>query len=258
MYVPRAGANDRLPLFSATHATETFKSFWRQKERCRPLREPKLDSRRGRQPHTRHLFKKNPPPSPLRLSLSLSPPPSPMFVLQSLNHLTTSAAAGRVRECVSGSGRGREGGGSPATDRATDRVQRRPVESNAAFDRHAPRRASLRPTPAWRLAARRGQTPSLPSLPRRLWCSMITCLIAALTLRRAAVPSWPLIAQIKKQPLPGPPRWRVFPGQVSLFVHENDQATEGLDAPLFTRKLIRARWTGRQKSRWRWRRSLTL
>ena len=57
----------------------------------------------------------------------------------------------------------------------------------------------------------------------------------------AAVPSWPLIAQIKKQPLPGPPRWRVFPGQVSLFVHENDQATEGLDAPLFTRKLIRAR-----------------
>ena len=76
MYVPRAGANDQLPLFPATHATETFKSFWRQKERCRPLREPKLDSRRGRQPHTRHLFKKNPPRSPLRLSLS--PPPSPL------------------------------------------------------------------------------------------------------------------------------------------------------------------------------------
>ena len=97
---------------------------------------------------------------------------------------------------------------------------------------------------------------------------------------RAAVPSWPLIAQIKKQPAlcsqtrPGLrgscsetlatlcsvflARRRVFPGQVSLFVHENDQATEGLDAPLFTRKLIRARWTGRQKSRWRWRRSLTL
>ena len=100
--------------------------------------------------------------------------------------------------------------------------------------------------------------PSFLPPARRLWCSMITCLIAAPALRRAAVPSWPLIAQIKKQPLPGPPRWRVFPGQVSLFVHENDQATEGLDAPLFTRKLIRARWTGRQKSRWRWRRSLTL
>ena len=58
-----------------------------------------------------------------RLCVSLShpllplPSPSPMFVLQSLNHLTTSAAAGRVRECVSGSGRGRERGGSPATDR---------------------------------------------------------------------------------------------------------------------------------------------
>ena len=70
-YVRAAG----LPLFPATHASETFKSFWRQKERCRPLREPKLDSRRGRQPHTRHLFKKNPPRSPLHLSLS--PPPSP-------------------------------------------------------------------------------------------------------------------------------------------------------------------------------------
>ena len=99
MYVPRAGANDQLPLFPATHATETFKSFWRQKERCRPLREPKLDGRRGRQPHTRHLFKKNPPRSPLGLSHPLLPlpSPSPMFVLQSLNHLTTSAAAGRVR-----------------------------------------------------------------------------------------------------------------------------------------------------------------
>ena len=164
MYVPRAGENDQLPLFPATHATETFKSFWRQKERCRPLREPKLDSRRGRQPHTRHLFKKNPPRSPLSHPLLPLPSPSPMFVLQSLNHLTTSAAAGRVRECVSGSGRGREGGGRRLSGyRPTDRVQRRPVESNAAFDRHAPRRASLRPTPAWRLPARRGQTPSLPS-----------------------------------------------------------------------------------------------
>ena len=115
----RPGRTTGSPLFPATHATETFKSFWRQKERCRPLREPKLDGRRGRQPHTRHLFKKNPPRSPLGLSHPLLPlpSPSPMFVLQSLNHLTTSAAAGRVRECVSGSGRGRERGGSPATDR---------------------------------------------------------------------------------------------------------------------------------------------
>ena len=51
------------------------------------------------------------------------PSPSPMFVLQSLNHLTTSAAAGRVRECVSGSGRGRERGGRLSGYRPTDRVR---------------------------------------------------------------------------------------------------------------------------------------
>ena len=81
MYVPprRKNCSPSLLLGSltpatATHATETFKSFWRQKERCRPLREPKFDSSRSVQPHTRHLFKKNPSPSPLPPSLTLSFP----------------------------------------------------------------------------------------------------------------------------------------------------------------------------------------
>ena len=78
-------------------------------------------------------------------------------------------------------------------------VQRRPVESNAVFDRHAPHRASCRPTPGGYPHAGVRLLP-FPSFSRRLWCSMITCLIAAPALRRAAVPSWPLIAQIKKQP----------------------------------------------------------
>ena len=48
--------------------------FGGKKERCRPLREPKFDSSRSVQPHTRHLFKKNPSPSPLPPSLTLSFP----------------------------------------------------------------------------------------------------------------------------------------------------------------------------------------
>ena len=164
MYVPPAGENHRLPLFPATHATETFKSFWRQKERCRPLREPKLDSRRGRQPYNLipAIYSKRTLLARLCASLSpllLLPCPSPMFVLQSLNHLTTSAAAGRVRECVSGSGRGREG----ALRLPTDRIQRTASSSRIECGVR-PSRTPLCKLPAnpWRLPARRGQTPSLP------------------------------------------------------------------------------------------------
>ena len=221
MYVPPRRKNCSLSLLlrsltpaTATHATETFKSFWRQKERCRHLREPKLDRRGSRQPHTRPrpaIYSKR----TLLASPSLLPSPPPMFVLQSLNH-----RAGRVRECVSGRGRVREGRRLP-----TDRVQRRPlhfhwIDSNDPFVEMAQVTqggAQLTSKPCTFLT-RRGQTlpPSLPPsppawLPSRLRCSMITCLIAALCGAVAVVPRWPLIAQIKKQPAP----WRTCPAIVT-------------------------------------------
>ena len=103
-YVRAAEANQLLA--PATHATETFKSFWRQKERCGPLREPKLDSRAGSLvPSYPPFIQKEPLSLASRVSLPLPlprppPPPAllpPMFVLQSLNHLRS----GRVLECVS-------------------------------------------------------------------------------------------------------------------------------------------------------------
>ena len=126
MYVPPRRTDCSLPPATA-HATETFKSFWRQKKSVADL----CGSRNLTAVVVYNLipaiYSKRTPLPPH--SLPLSPFPSPMFVLQSLNH-----RAGRVRECVAGRGRGgREGGYRP-----TDRVQRRPlhfdlVDSNEAF-----------------------------------------------------------------------------------------------------------------------------